>query len=127
MTDIFTWLLLLVPASAASAYLTSPESILTFVLAVLAVAERLAPRRTDTHDRPLRWRVNFFLTLLNLAAMSVLPISLVGAALWAGTRGWGLLHHVHLPAAAVIVAFGLTIVVKRASQPYIVESQDDDV
>ena len=73
------------------------------LLVVLAVAERLAPRRTDTHDRPLRWRVNFFLTLLNLAAMSVLPISLVGAALWAGTRGWGLLHHVHLPAAAVIV------------------------
>ena len=37
MTDIFTWLLLLVPASAASAYLTSPESMLTFALAVLAV------------------------------------------------------------------------------------------
>jgi len=73
------------------------------LLVVLAVAERLAPRRTDTHDRPLRWRVNFFLTLLNLAAMSVLPISLVGAALWAETRGWGLLHHVRLPAAAVIV------------------------
>ena len=37
MTDIFTWLLLLVPASAASAYLTSPDSMVTFVLAVLAV------------------------------------------------------------------------------------------
>lgn len=37
MTDIFTWLLLLVPASAASAYLTSPSSISTFVLATLAV------------------------------------------------------------------------------------------
>jgi Ca2+:H+ antiporter len=37
VTDIFTWLLLLVPASAASAYLTSPNSMLTFVLATLAV------------------------------------------------------------------------------------------
>jgi Ca2+:H+ antiporter len=37
MKDIFTWLLLLVPASAASAYLTSPESISTFVIATLAV------------------------------------------------------------------------------------------
>ncbi len=35
--DIFTWLLLLVPASAASAYLTSPDSISTFVIATLAV------------------------------------------------------------------------------------------
>ena len=35
--DIFTWLLLLVPASAASAYLTSPYSISTFVIATLAV------------------------------------------------------------------------------------------
>jgi Ca2+:H+ antiporter len=37
MTDIFTWLLLLVPASAASAFLASPDSMLTFALAVLAV------------------------------------------------------------------------------------------
>jgi Ca2+:H+ antiporter len=37
MRDIFTWLLLLVPASAASAYLTSPGSIPTFVIATLAV------------------------------------------------------------------------------------------
>ena len=32
-----------------------------------------------------------------------------------------------LAASAVIVAFGLTIVVKRASQPYVVASADDDV
>jgi len=37
MKDIFSWLLLLVPASAASAYLTSPDSITTFVIATLAV------------------------------------------------------------------------------------------
>ena len=37
MKDIFTWLLLLVPVSAASAYLTSPDSISTFVIATLAV------------------------------------------------------------------------------------------
>jgi Ca2+:H+ antiporter len=37
MADIFTWLLLLVPASAASAYLAGPDSMVTFVLSVLAV------------------------------------------------------------------------------------------
>jgi Ca2+:H+ antiporter len=37
MGDIFVWLLLLIPASAASAYLTSPDSISTFAIATLAV------------------------------------------------------------------------------------------
>ena len=37
MKDIFTWLLLLVPVSAASAFLTSPYAISTFVIATLAV------------------------------------------------------------------------------------------
>jgi hypothetical protein len=32
-----------------------------------------------------------------------------------------------LAASAAIVGFGLTIVVKRASQPYVVASADDDV
>jgi hypothetical protein len=35
--------------------------------------------------------------------------------------------YVGLAAAAVLVAFGLTIVVKRASQPYIAIDPDDDV
>jgi hypothetical protein len=35
--------------------------------------------------------------------------------------------YVGLIASAAIVAFGLTIVVKRASQPYVVVSADDDV
>src|SRR5689334_24758971 len=37
MADIFLWLLLLVPASALSAWLTSENSLLTFAVAVLAV------------------------------------------------------------------------------------------
>ena len=37
MKDIFTWLLLLVPVSAASVFLTSPYAISTFVIATLAV------------------------------------------------------------------------------------------
>lgn len=37
MTDVFTWLLLLVPASALSAYFTSDQSLLTFLLSVVAV------------------------------------------------------------------------------------------
>jgi hypothetical protein len=39
--------------------------------------------------------------------------------------GYGI--YVGLTAALVLVAFGLTIVIKRASQPYVVSAVDDDV
>jgi hypothetical protein len=35
--------------------------------------------------------------------------------------------YIGLAASAAIVAFGLTIVVKRVAQPYVVASADDDV
>jgi Ca2+:H+ antiporter len=37
MTDAFTWLLLLIPASAACAYATAPDSLWTFALATLGI------------------------------------------------------------------------------------------
>jgi len=43
------------------------------------------------------------------------------------TAAAGLGIYVGLAAAAVLVLFGLTIVIKRAAQPYVVASQDDDV
>ena len=39
--------------------------------------------------------------------------------------GFGI--YLGLAASAILVLFGLTIVVKRASQPYVVTSPDDDV
>ena len=47
------------------------------------------------------------------------------AAEMAADVGYGL--YLGLAASAVLVAFGLTIVVKRASQPYVAVSPDDDV
>jgi F0F1-type ATP synthase membrane subunit c/vacuolar-type H+-ATPase subunit K len=44
------------------------------------------------------------------------PVALVGSGIYVG-----------LAASAAIVAFGMTIVVKRASQAYAVTSPDDDV
>jgi hypothetical protein len=44
------------------------------------------------------------------------PVTLVGSGIYLG-----------LAAAVVIVGFGLTIVVKRASQAYVVPESDDDV
>jgi sterol desaturase/sphingolipid hydroxylase (fatty acid hydroxylase superfamily) len=72
------------------------------LLPLLAVAERLVPRRPGPLERPIRWPANLGLTALNLAALGALPVSFLGAAWWAETRGWGLLHQVALPAAAAI-------------------------
>ena len=45
----------------------------------------------------------------------------------APTADIGLGIYIGLAASAVLVAFGLTIVIKRAAQPYTVVSADDDV
>jgi Ca2+:H+ antiporter len=52
--DIFTWLLLLVPASLLSAYLTSPESIATFVISTLAIIPLAEWIRRATEHLALR-------------------------------------------------------------------------
>ena len=72
------------------------------ILIVLAVAERLAPRRTGSMDRRVRWTANYFLTFVNVLALSALPISFIGAALLARTNGWGLLNQISLPLAALV-------------------------
>jgi len=79
------------------------------LLLILAVAERLAPRRPGRLDRAIRWPTNFFLTLVNLLAMSALPVSFITAALWAEAHGWGALNQVRLPIAIVVV---LTLAVR---------------
>lgn len=48
--------------------------------------------------------------------MTIAPAAVVGLGIYLG-----------LASASVLVAFGLTIVVKRATQPYVIASPDDDV
>jgi len=72
-------------------------------LAVLAVAERLAPRRA-TGDRRRRWLTNYALTALNLVVLMALPVTLIGSAAWAQDRGWGLFNRLALPAGVAVVA-----------------------
>src|SRR4051812_27391633 len=79
------------------------------LLLVFAVGERLAPRRPGTLDRAIRWPANFFLTAVNVVAMGALPVSFVGAALWAGAHGLGLLNQIRLPLAALVA---VTLVVR---------------
>jgi len=72
------------------------------LLPLLAIAERLAPRRRSPMDRGARWPTNFLLTLLNLIVMSAMPISFISAASWAERHNWGLLNHLHAPVVALV-------------------------
>ena len=48
-------------------------SIFFSLLVLLAVAERLFPKRQGSTDRPRRWTANLLLTFLNFAALGVIP------------------------------------------------------
>ena len=56
------------------------------------------------------------LAIVGDTAMGAAPDTLVGIGIYVG-----------LASAVVLVCFGLTIVVKRASQPYVAPDLDDDV
>lgn len=73
------------------------------VLAVFAVAERLAPRRRQKDQCP-RQLNNLGLALLNaVAARLLIPVGALGTALLAETRGWGLFNNVQVPVWAAVI------------------------
>jgi sterol desaturase/sphingolipid hydroxylase (fatty acid hydroxylase superfamily) len=75
------------------------------VLAVMAIWEVLAPRRSRPLARRRRWPANLGLVVLNSILIRLLfPAAAVGVALTAETQGWGLLHRYDLPAWIVVVA-----------------------
>jgi sterol desaturase/sphingolipid hydroxylase (fatty acid hydroxylase superfamily) len=84
------------------------------VLLLMALWEVLAPRRPLTVRKAPRWASNLGLVALNVILVRwTVPITAVGAAFVAESRGWGLLHLVDWPAWLEIVlamlAFDLAI------------------
>src|SRR5262245_58707421 len=79
------------------------------LIVVLALLEPLVPRRPGPMNRASRWTTNLFFTVLNVLALGIMPVSLIGAAPWAEARGWGLLNQLPLPAA---VAVAITLAVR---------------
>ena len=76
------------------------------VLAAMAVAEIVSPRRRREIPRLLRWTNNLALVALDTAILRlVFPVLAVGAAAIAQARGFGLFHAVEVPLwLAVLVA-----------------------
>lgn len=68
------------------------------VLALLAGWEVLAPRRTLTTSKTMRWFGNLGIVFLDTVVVRlVFPVMPVGIALLAQNNGWGVLNRFHLP------------------------------
>ncbi|MBW2122095.1 MAG: sterol desaturase family protein [Deltaproteobacteria bacterium] len=71
----------------------------------VAIWELLAPRRTLTTSKGMRWSGNLAVTFLNSLVVRLLfPVVPVGMALVAEQRGWGVLNNTGLPHWLEIVA-----------------------
>jgi sterol desaturase/sphingolipid hydroxylase (fatty acid hydroxylase superfamily) len=73
------------------------------VFAAMAVWEVLAPRRDQKLGRGTRWPSNIAIVILDTVLVRlVFPMTAVGLALLADSRGWGLFHALDLPAWASV-------------------------
>lgn len=74
---------------------------------LFATLEALAPRRLRTHPRRTRWITNWLMSLANTMVLRALafglPLLAVGAAVDAGTNGWGLFNHFNWPSGLEIL------------------------
>jgi FtsH-binding integral membrane protein len=83
-----------------------------FALGIMFLSWRIMPRTAG--ERALTISQAF--AIVENMPMTTTPNAVVGVGIYLG-----------LASAAVLVAFGLTIVVRRAATPYVVTSPDDDV
>jgi hypothetical protein len=83
-----------------------------FALGITFLSYRIMPRTAGERASTIQQAF----AIVENTPMGAEPVAGVGIGLYVG-----------MLAAAVLVAFGLTIVIKRASQPYIVAPPDDDV
>ena len=83
-----------------------------FALGITFLSSRIMPRAAG--ERALT--VSQAFAIVENTPLGATPVAAIGFGLYIG-----------LVASAILVAFGLTIVVKRAAQPYVVATPDDDV
>lgn len=88
------------------------------VFALFALLEALLPFRRATQSKPARWFTNIALFAIDtLAVRLLLPVAMVGGALLAQERGWGLFNLVEAPAwlafITTILALDLALYVQH--------------
>ena len=96
------------------AFVASNEAVIRLgfffgVFALVAIAERVSPRRALKLSRGVRWTGNLALVALNTLVLRLLfPAAAVGVAALAASRGWGLFNVIETPfwlavAASVLI------------------------
>ena len=83
-----------------------------FALGIMFLSWRIVPRTAGERASTIAQAF----AIVENAPMGAAPVADIGVGIYIG-----------LAASCVLVAFGLTIVVKRAAQPYAVTDPDDDV
>jgi len=74
------------------------------VFTLMAVWELLAPRRSLTVSKVVRWTNNLGLVILNTAILRLLfPAAAVGVAIFTSAHGWGVLNHFAVPLPVEVV------------------------
>jgi sterol desaturase/sphingolipid hydroxylase (fatty acid hydroxylase superfamily) len=73
------------------------------VLVVMLLTERLRRFRAKSAEDRQRWSTNSALTAIAIVALGIIPVSFVGAGLWAKSAGVGLVNIVALPDWIVVV------------------------
>jgi len=81
-------------------------------LGIMYLAYRIMPRLAG--ERAMT--VSQAFAIVENRPLGAAPVAIVGTGIYVG-----------LVASAVLVAFGLTIVIRKAATPYVVASPDDDV
>jgi len=74
------------------------------IFAVMALWELMAPRRTLSVSKTIRWTNNLGLVFLNSLLLRLLfPAAAVGMAAFAAAQGWGLFNYVEAPLPLAVV------------------------
>jgi sterol desaturase/sphingolipid hydroxylase (fatty acid hydroxylase superfamily)/protein-S-isoprenylcysteine O-methyltransferase Ste14 len=77
------------------------------LLLLLAALEWVVPRRRGPMARMTRWRANGILTAMNIVTLTLMPIGLISAALWAQSHRLGLLNWSSLPLVPLVLVNAL--------------------
>lgn len=96
------------PLENLDAWLLRHAEAVTYVVffglfVILAAAELVVSRSSAPAERVRRWSTNVVLTVCWIAAGAALPMTLFGAAAWAGAAGWGLQNQFDHPIALTLV------------------------
>ena len=88
--DLEAFILAYEPAIRLASFVT--------IFTVVGMWELVAPRRSLTVSKALRWSANLGLVALNTVLLRLLfPLAAVGMAAFGTANGWGLLNHCEVP------------------------------